>query len=213
MDTIEVNYPLDIQVQFLEMVSFLVVISQLLNKKKDHEHLKEFEKLLVAKIRNAYLRDGCLFNEPFEDRISSNIFLAYYFYPALLSNEEWEQAFDKALLHLKTQWGGIASLSHKDSRFKQEYTGENNLSYHNGDVWFWLNNYAAIAMNHLNEKKYRKEIAAILRTSTQDILKMGTIGFGSEVSSAKEQRAEGTQAQLWSTSTYLELIDQLFDRE
>ena len=42
---------------------------------------------------------------------------------------------------------------------------------------------------------------------------MGAIGFGSEVSSSSTQRAEGCFAQAWSSTTYIEMIDKIFERE
>lgn len=68
-------------------------------------------------------------------------------------------------------------------------------------------------MHNLNEKKYRSKISKILTNSTKDILKLGTIGFASEISSASSQKAEGCMAQFWSSSTYIEMIDKLFEKE
>ena len=100
-------------------------------------------------------------------------FLAYYFYPDLFLKSDWEIIFDNALMHLRTSWGGISSLSYKDVEFKENYTGENNLSYHRGDSWYWINNIAAIALQDLNNKKYRRDISKLMMTSTYDILKNG----------------------------------------
>ena len=63
-----------------------------------------------------------------------------------------------------------------------------------------------------NEKKYRKEINGLLLSSTKDILELGCIGFGSEISSAKEQKPQGCYAQLWSSASYIEMVDKLFKR-
>lgn len=211
MDTIDLEYPFDMQVLFLEFVSFLVIAAQIL-KREEINHLSEFESLLKNKIRDTYLRNGILYNEAFKDKINSNAFLAYYIYPDLFSFDDWEIIFDNVLPHLKTSWGGISSLSRKDSEFKENYTGENNLSYHRGDSWYWINNITAIVLNDLNEKKYRPYISKILMSSTRDILKLGAIGFGSEISSASSQKAEGCFAQLWSSSTYIEMIDKIFGK-
>lgn len=213
MDTIEVEYPLDIQVQFLEFISFLGVLSELVGKTEDTQKYLDLEVLLKEKVRSSYYKEGKLFNEPYKDNLTSNVFLAYYLYPELFLRDDWELIFDNALEHLKSSWGGIASLSHKDPEFQEYYTGENNLSYHRGDVWFWVNNIAAICLNDLNEKKYRKFIGDILRSSTKDILTQGTIGYGSEISSFSSFRSEGCMAQLWSSSTYLEMVDKLFLRK
>lgn len=213
MDTIDVDFPLDIQVQFLGMVSFLVILGTLIGKKSELVELGEFESLLKAKIRDTYFRSGVLYGEAHSDKIDSNVFLAYYFYPDLFLQSDWEQIFDKALAHLWNSWGGVSTISHKDTRYKENYSGENNLSYHLGDSWFWINNVAAIVMHDLNEKKFRSYISKIMMASTNDILKRGSIGFGSEISSSSEQRAEGNFSQMWSSSTYIEMIDKVFERK
>ncbi|MFW6286300.1 MAG: amylo-alpha-1,6-glucosidase [Nanoarchaeota archaeon] len=212
MDTVDVNYPIDIQVQFLEFVSLLGVLAQVLQREDEKIHLVEFENLLKMKVKNSYFRGGCLYDEPFEDKISCNVFLVYYFYPNLFTRSEWELIFDNALMHLRTGWGGISSISSKDSRFKESYTGEDNASYHNGDSWYWINNIAGIVLDDLNEKKYRRDIAKILQSSTHDILKLGSLGFASEVSSSSVQESHGCFAQLWSSSTYIEMVDKIFKR-
>lgn len=213
MDTIDAWYPLDVEVQFLNFVSVLSILAASLNKKEEAGHFMDFEELLKEKIRASYLRNGNLYNEPFKDNLTSNVFLAYYYYPDLFLKQEWESIIDSSLKVLKTPWGGISSLSRNDKEFEPNYTGENDKSYHKGDSWFWINNITAIVLNDLNEQKYRGEIKGILLTSTKDILTMGTIGFGSEVSSASIQKAEGCMAQLWSSSTYIEMIDKLFERK
>ncbi len=213
MDTIEVQFPLDIQAQFLEFTSTLATLAAMLGKVEDAKRFLDLENLLRKKIRQTYFRNGTLYAEAFRDRVDSNVFLTYYTYPDLFLSEDWEKIFDVTLMHLRTTWGGIASLSNKDSAFQPNYTGENNASYHNGDSWYWINNVAAIAMNDLNEKKYRRDIAKILSSSTKDILTLGTVGFGSEISSVSAQKAQGCMAQMWSTATYIEMIDKLFGKQ
>ncbi|MDA3856014.1 MAG: hypothetical protein PF569_07160 [Candidatus Woesearchaeota archaeon] len=213
MDTIDVDFPLDIQVQFLSMVSFLIVLGTLIGKKSEVSELADFESLLKGKIRVTYFRSGVLYGEAYSDKIDSNVFLAYYFYPDLFLQSDWEQIFDNSLAHLWNSWGGVSTISKKDKRYKDDYTGENNLSYHLGDSWFWINNIAAIVMYDLNEKKFRPYISKIMMASTNDILKYGSIGFGSEISSSSKQKAEGNFSQMWSSSTYLEMIDKVFERK
>lgn len=213
MDTIEVNYPLDIQVQLLGFVSDLSILASMVNEKESAKRYLDFEEDLKKKIRNTYFRDNVLYSEKDSNRIDSNIFLSYYIYKDLFLQETWEQIFDYTLTHLRTHWGGISSLSHNDEKFKSEYTGENNESYHNGDSWFWINNLTALVLNDLNEKKYRTDIRKILLSSSKDILEYGTIGFASEISSASSQKSEGNLAQLWSSATFIELIESIFKKE
>lgn len=212
MDTIELYYPLDIQVQLLSMISTLIDLS-VINHKDETQRYLDLEFSLKEKIRQVYFRGGKLHNTPEGEEVTSNTFLVYYLYPTLFYKSEWEQIFDRTLKELKTSWGGMSTLSKFHNDFHDTYSGENNESYHRGDSWFWINNISAIAMNDLDSKKYKKEINKILQSSTQDILKMGILGFGSEVSSAKEQLPQGAHAQLWSTSTYIELIHKLFEKQ
>ena len=212
MDTIPLDYPLDILVQLLGFVSNITSFARILGKWEDESNFSEFEKEFSSHIANIYFRGGNLYDEPMIDRLSCNVFLAYYFYKYFLTSEDWEVVFDNALKVMKTNWGGISSLSKKDPNFKDSYTGEDDLSYHNGDSWYWINNIAAIVLNDFNEKKYRKEINGLLLSSTKDILELGCIGFGSEISSAKEQKSQGCYAQLWSSASYIEMVDKLFKR-
>lgn len=213
MDTIDVEFPLDVQVQLLNFVSSLAILGQMIGKDEEVKRYSEFEQSLKERIKAGYFRGGYLHNEPHEDKVTSNIFMAYYFYPDLFLDYEWEEIFDNSLKRLKTSWGGISTLDWKDPRFEPNYTGENDVSYHHGDSWQWINNMAAIVLNDLNEQKYRSVIKGILLSSTNDILKFGAVGYGSEISSASAQRAEGCLAQLWSSSVYIEMVDKLFGRK
>ncbi len=213
MDTIPLTYPLDIQVQFIAFVSTLADLSAILHESEDTKRFLDLEDSLKHRIRSSYFRDGKLYNEISNEDVTSNVFLAYYLYPNLFLREDWELIFDKTLREIRTHWGGVSTLSRKHPDFKDEYSGENNISYHRGDSWFWINNIVAIVLNDINEKKYRRDISKIVQSSTQDILKMGTLGFGSEISSAKNQLAQGAQAQLWSSSTYIEMVHKLFGKK
>ena len=213
MDTLTMEYSLDIQVQLLGCVSTLGVLAGILHKGKDEEHYLDLEYLLTNKIRAIFYDGKKLYNDREKTIVNANIFLSYYFYPNLFTQKEWEGIFDNSLKELKCSWGGITSLSKFDANFRNTYSGENNESYHRGDSWYWINNIAAIVLNNCNEKKYRDTITSILLSSTKDIISQGTLGFGSELSSAKKQEPRGNLAQLWSMSTYVEMVHHLFDKE
>ena len=83
------------------------------------------------------------------------------------------------------------------------------MSYHRGDSWFWINNITAIVMHQVDKEFFSKYINKILEASTWELLYMGITGYAGELSSAKELRSEGCSAQLWSNSTYIELINEL----
>jgi hypothetical protein len=214
MDTIPLHFPLDIQVQLTEFVSSLGVFAGILDRQDEAQKFLDFENGLRENIRENYLsEDFLLSNELDKKKVTANVFLCYYMYKDLFVLEDWEQIFDRMLKELKTNWGGLSSLSHVDPEYHEYYTGENNESYHRGDSWYWINNIAAIALFEVNEKKYRKLISDIVLSSTHDILKLGTLGFGSEISSAGKQKAEGCLAQLWSSAMYLEMIEKLYEKK
>jgi hypothetical protein len=210
MDTIKINFPLDVQVQLLSYLSTLEKLSRLLNKKsKDHAYLL-LENFFKNNLKKQYLKDGFLFDDIERTRITSNIFLIYYFYPKMFDKYEWEKIIDKTLPKLMTSWGGISTLDIENQKFTKNYSGENNLSYHNGDSWYWINNMAGIVLHDLNPTKYLKIIDKIVETSTKDILELGTIGYHSEVSEFENQKAQGNLAQLWSSAYYVELINKIY---
>ena len=105
MDTIPLDYPLDILVQLLGFVSNITSFARILGKWEDESNFSEFEKELSSHIANIYFRGGNLYDEPMIDRLSCNVFLAYYFYKYLLTSEDWEMVFDNALKAMKTNWG------------------------------------------------------------------------------------------------------------
>ena len=167
------------------------------------------EKQLAAKVREKFwngkiLADGL---EDFTPR--PNAFIAAYIYPSLLSREEWTSCFRNLLDSLWLDWGGIATIDKKNSLFLDEHSGEPPYSYHRGDSWFWINNLAAIAMHRTDKKRFNGYIKKIYEASTNDILWKGALGCHSELSSAREQRAEGSLDQAWSSAMYIELVDEM----
>ncbi len=142
--------------------------------------------------------------------VRPNIFLAYYIFPEMFSSDVWKRSFDEALEKLWLSWGGLATIDKNHMWFKGYYTGDNDESYHRGDSWYFVNNIAAIAMHRLDRDRYDSYISGILEASKEDILWKGIIGGASEISSANEQRAEGTWQQAWSSCTLIELIHELY---
>ncbi|MFT4310809.1 MAG: amylo-alpha-1,6-glucosidase [Candidatus Woesearchaeota archaeon] len=144
--------------------------------------------------------------------IRCNGFLVYYLCPQLLTQQEWEVYMDELLKHLWCPWGGISSLSHKDSRFHSAYTGESNESYHHGDSWYFINNMAALCLYRLNKEKYKFYWESILYASTQEILHSGALGHHAEVSSASKQESMGCVSQAWSMALFCELYHEVYEK-
>lgn len=165
--------------------------------------------------RNNELLDGISFQGIPDTTKRPNIFLAAYFYPRLLSKNEWEDTIDAHLKALWLPWGGFATIDKTDLAFQPRHSGEGMAkiasSYHQGDSWFWINNIAALVLHRINKKKYGHYIKAIFDASTRDIVKGVIPGHASELSSASSFAPEGSPVQLWSDITYCELWEELID--
>jgi len=197
------GFCIEIQALFLSSFKLMKLLCQKLDiSYYGYNHL---EKLLSKKVKNSFYKDGLLYDTLDDSTARPNIFLAYYVYPELLSKMQWKMIFDKILTKIWLDWGGLSSIA-KDSKFFQpKYTGENNLSYHNGDSWYWINSLAAICMHSLDEKKYSYQVESILRSSEDEILSSGFIGHSAEISSASSRLSQGCLSQAWSSAMFIEL--------
>ena len=161
------------------------------------EH-KKYKMALKAKIySNLYPKD---------EIISPNAFLAYFIYPNFFEDHEWMKIFDEVVKKHYLEWGGFSSKDKNSQNFYWYHTGENSLSYHNGDSWFWINNLGAYSLSLISYRKYENIIEKIKEASLTNLLKIGALGYMSELSSAKEFRAEGCPVQLWSISSLYLLL-------
>ena len=199
------GFSIEIQALMLAMLNY----SYNLTKKNRY---KKLESELKSNVIKQFWNNNILEDNLDNNAIRPNLFLAYYIYPQLFGNKDWEKCFDNALKALWLDFGGLSTIDKKSPLFVSSYTGENVQSYHHGDSWFWINNLAAIAMLRLNSKKYSNQINKILEASTLDILWKGIIGAHSELSSAEKLKAEGCLNQAWSNAMFVELIDCLFQK-
>lgn len=195
------GFRIEIQALYLKAYSILYKLT------KDKK-FKILEENLKKKVRDKFFTGKILKDGVNDSTIRPNIFLAYYFYPEFLSKKEWIKVFDSSIPNIWNKWGGFSSIEKSSPLFQPNYTGENNLSYHRGDSWFFLNNLAAICLSKLNKNKYRKYINKILEASIHDILWQGYIGFHSEISSSSNLTAGGCKAQAWSSALFIELINE-----
>lgn len=213
MDTDEGNDPRDgarieIQALHLTQLSFLKFLCKELND-KDYKVYDNFEYELKKSVKKHFFDGQILFDGKNDKTIRPNIFLAHYIYPELLKNSEWKTVFSNALKSLWLEWGGLSTIDKTHPLFCNEYTGMKNNSYHRGDSWFFINNLAAISMYRVDKKYFARFISKIIDADCEEILRLGAVGCCAEVSSAKEQRSEGTISQAWSSATFIELIDEL----
>lgn len=197
------GFRIEIQAMQLFLYRYMHCLSKDIKYKKMELHLKK-------QVR-AKFWDGCYLRDGLDDAtIRPNVFIAYYFYPELLSRREWVTCFKKIIPKIWLEWGGFSTIETTSPLFTSEHTGEDNRSYHRGDSWFWLNNLAAIALSRVSKKEFKEYIYSILGASTYEILLSGAIGCASELSSAKELRSEGCLNQAWSNALYIELVEELF---
>jgi|FLOH01.1.fsa_nt_gi glycogen debranching enzyme len=198
-----------IEIQALFLGFFKLMEKLCLHLNLTYFGYRELEKSFLNKIKQEFYKDGALLDRLGSETQRPNLFIAYYVYPELLKKHEWETAFNKAIRNLWLDWGGLSSIEKNHPLYKQNYTGHNNLSYHRGDSWYWINNLAAICLADLNMKKYHHFIDNIYHASEKDLLFSGFIGHSSELSSASNQKSEGCLAQAWSVATFLELAEKL----
>ncbi len=181
----------------------------------DFKETREYYALLSKlrrRFRERFLKNGIVTDSPNDDAVRPNLFLAAYTFPDFLTRTEWEKSFDHALERLWLEWGGLSTLDKESPVFRHEHTGENPASYHNGDSWYFINNIAAISMLRINREKYKDRVERIITSGLRDNLWLGCIGHSSELSSAKEQRAEGSPCQAWSAATLIELLHEYYEK-
>ncbi|MFH1770508.1 MAG: amylo-alpha-1,6-glucosidase [archaeon] len=198
---------IEIQALFLSYFKLMKFLCKHL--KLPYYGFAKLEKMFVKKIKENFYKNGALLDKLGDRTIRPNVFIAYYAYPELLTKYEWTFVFNKALRGLWLEWGGLSTIEQSSPLYQPEYTGENNLSYHHGDSWFWINNLAAICLADVNKKKYWHFIEKIYHSSEKEMMYSGFIGHCSELSSAKEQRSEGCLSQAWSTAMFLELTKKI----
>jgi hypothetical protein len=170
----------------------------------------EFCKTLEQRIRETFWNGNYLQDGSGDPTIRPNVFIAAYAYPELLSREQWEKCFDTVLPKLWLLWGGLSSIDTSSELFTDYYTGQDNVSYHRGDSWFWLNNLAALVLYRTNAAKYKDVISRIVEASSYEILNLGAIGHHAELSSARALSSHGCVSQAWSSAMFIELCNELF---
>ncbi len=193
-----------IEIQALRLVMFKLVA-----RLTGDGFYQEIEERMKRKVRETFWDGSLLHDSPDDAAVRPNVFIAAYLYPGLLSQDEWEACFDNLIPRLWLDWGGFSTIDKDDPKFCGEHSGEEPVSYHNGDSWFWINNMAALVLHRTNSRKYKTYIEQIKRASTEEILSKGLIGHHAELSSAKELRGQGCLCQAWSSAIYIELMQEL----
>ena len=201
---------IEVQALFLSMIDMHNYIASITKSK---QLFKGIEKEYKEKVREAFFDGETLYDslteEAASDAVRPNVFLAYYIYPGLLTKKEWKTVFDNTLKALWLDWGGLSTINHTNHLFKAEYAGECDVSYHNGDSWYFINNYAALAMHRLDKEHYAKQISRIVHANKEEMLFSGFIGCCAELSSAKQMKSEGCLSQAWSVASLIELLHEL----
>jgi len=220
MDTLKAERAgacIEVQALFLSMINLHNLIASITKSKP---LFRSLENEVRQRVRKVFFTQNRLYDcvpitasgsipSPSHSPIRPNVFLAYYIYPELLTRKEWRRVFDDALKELWLGWGGLSTLSHKSSLFRCEHSGEDNASYHNGDSWYYINNYAALAMHRLDKKYYADKIKRIVGASKEEMFFSGFVGCCAELSSAKHMQSRGCLSQAWSAASLIELLYEL----
>lgn len=197
-----------IEIQALHIASYnlLLSLSELLQI--DSKDLVIKKQAMIQTIRSQFYNGSYLFDGISDPTIRPNVFIAAYVAPEILSKDEWKLCLRKTLSALFVP-SGLATIDVHDPSFKEFYTGENNASYHRGDVWFWLNGLAGVVLHRFGKTEFKKEIRELAELFSDELLRSGTLGTISEVSSAMQHTSSGCYSQAWSLATYIEFINTL----
>lgn len=189
------------------ILALLKYASNLSNNSKWLEILKMRQEVILKTFWNGSVladKANC-FGE-----IRPNIFLAYSFFPDLLSKTSWEKIIDEVLENLWLEWGGLATIAKTSPLYKPFHTGEDPLSYHNGDSWLFLNAIAADCL--LDFQRHTFRAIKIYEKLVSDFLWFNTLGFSSELSEAEVFNPRGSPIQLWSACMLLKLAKKIKKR-
>ncbi|MFC1704973.1 amylo-alpha-1,6-glucosidase [Nanoarchaeota archaeon] len=194
----------------IELQALRLFMYKFLFKLTKDKKYQELETWLRDKVREKFW-NGKYLSDGLNDKIiRPNLFIAAYIYPELLSKKEWSKCFETVLPKLFLDFGGLSTVDKTSKLFTPNHTGEEAISYHNGDSWFWVNNLAALVMGRINKTKFKKYIEKILNASTKEIIYSGISGCGAELSSASSLKSEGCLNQAWSNAMFIELVEELF---
>lgn len=193
----------------LEIQTMFGLVLELLADLTEDKSFNQERVAFLDKVRQHFYQKGALFDGNDEKVIRPNCFLAYLLQPDLLKAQDWERAFGTALGVLRTKWGGLSSLDRTDLRFRPKSTGQDNLSYHNGDSWFFVNNLAGIALGRFGMKNFKPVVEELLRSSTEEILWKHVAGHAGEIASAADGESWGCGVQAFSAGPYLLFTEEL----
>lgn len=200
-----------IEIQALHLASYK--LAHVLCTILGNDHVQKYEVLerkTREHVRSRFFDENRLADGITEEGVDNtqrpNLFMAYYAYPELLEDREWKKAFKYALKKLWLDWGGLSTIDKESPLYSDEYTGMNNISYHRGDSWYFVNYMAAICLHRTSPAGFKEYVDKIIEAGRQEILFSGLLGQGAEVSSAKELRSEGCLCQAWSAALFCELM-------
>ncbi len=200
-----------IEIQALMLASIKTYQNlQRILKKGNGKEMKELKEKIIRAVRKKLydgrtLYDGIINNEP-DKTIRPNIFIAAYAYQELFTKKEWKTIIKNSLKKLWLEWGGLSTIDKNHELYCERHTGINDKSYHRGDSWYFINNIAAIVMHKIDEEEFKYYIKSIKKASSNELLWMGINGHAAEISSAKEQKSQGSLSQAWSAATLIELL-------
>jgi glycogen debranching enzyme len=171
---------------------------------KQLEHREAVRHLLF----HDFLRDGLEGDASLSTELRPNVFLAYLLQPKLLSESEWHTTFSLVLAACRTPWGGLTSLQTDSKLFQAQSTGENNLSYHQGDSWFHINCLAALALHRLDKARYATTIEGLRSSACKELLWQHFLGCPGEIASAETGASWGCGIQGFAGGPLVKLLQE-----
>jgi hypothetical protein len=150
-----------------------------------------------------------LYQEINNNSADINLIFAFLFLSDIFSLSQWQKIFTKIIEKNYLWWGGFSTLAKDNPNFQLQDSGENSLAYHSGNSWYYLNNLFSLALKKINHHKFKVQIKEILKSSLEDLLLDGALGFSSEFSEAQARTSQGALVQLWSLVSLLRLFQNI----
>jgi glycogen debranching enzyme len=209
------GFCIEIQSLWAAQLSLLIRLSQKLNRpSKDFLHALQEHKSCVKNLfydekSQSIICDRLTPSLGRDDVARPNVLLAYYIYSDLFKYDEWSLAIHTQIPQISITWGNnaaITTISQASSLFKPYYAGENNASYHRGDVWFYVNALASIVLHDFKLEELSEKLLLGIK---EELISHGSLASIAEVSSAKVMSSDGCELQLWSCALFLEALYRL----
>lgn len=188
------GYALEIQLGYLMILEFLKNNGYKLTNK-----INNIKQALKKFTENKYIIDS-INDKEYNSNIRPNFIIGGIFYPKFIEKNILKT--HKTISDNLITESGLTSISKQSKLYSKFYTGENNISYHRGDSWLFVNNLCKKLLKDIDQNFFKETINHITNTN-KSFIENGVYGALNEVSSAEIKTIDGCIIQLWSMATYL----------